>query len=426
MKRFKLFLIICIGIVLSVNSSSAGLNETLSQRVSPKFYGISLDNALRLFAKQYSLNLVIGGDPQGKITVELYNVTLEDALNTILKAHGYHYVIDNEVILIKPLKVSVNGELQTKVFKLNFIDGYHLKTAIEPLISEKGKIEALLSEPEQEEKYQRSNFIVVTDYWENLQRIDEVTKIMDVKGRQMQIEVRLVETLMTDEKQVGLNLPKSIGVTLTGAETTAPITKSQTSTSGQSVLSAWYQLPSGSDDLTLGVITFDELKATLDFLANDNNSRLISNPKVTALNNKKALIKIGTTVPIPELSRGVGGDYISYREKDVDMSVEVIPLISDDGNITLNVHPILEEIIGYTGPTETPQPITSKREVKTTVMVKDGETVVIGGLVKESESKIVNKVWLLGDIPLLGYFFKHTSTIKEKKDLLIFITTKLM
>lgn len=242
----------------------------------------------------------------------------------------------------------------------------------------------------------------------------------------MQIEVRLVETLMTDEKQVGLNLPKSIGVTMTGAETTAPITKSQSSTSGQSVLSAWYQLPSGSDELTLGVITFDELKATLDFLATDNNSRLISNPKVTALNNKKALIKIGTTVPIPELSRGVGGDYISYREKDVDMSVEVIPLISDDGNITLNVHPILEEIIGYTGPTETPQPITSKREVKTTVMVKDGETVVIGGLVKESESKIVNKVWLLGDIPLLGYFFKHTSTIKEKKDLLIFITTKLM
>ena len=232
---------------------------------------------------------------------------------------------------------------------------------------------------------------------------------------------------MGDEQRVGINYPTSVSVNMTGGETSAPITQSQQQQGGQpKLLSAWYQLPSAGDNLNLGVLTFDELKATLDFLAQDKNSKLVSNPKVTTLNNKKAIIRIGTTIPIPEISRGVSGDLYSYKEKQVDMYVEVIPQIGQDSLITMIIHPILEEIIGYTGTSEAPQPITSRREVHSTVMVKNGQTVAIGGLVKETENEIENKIWLLGDIPILGYLFRHTSLLKEKQNLLIFITPKIM
>jgi hypothetical protein len=146
-------------------------------------------------------------------------------------------------------------------------------------------------------------------------------------------------------------------------------------------------------------------------------------PLVNCLN----VLKKQTTDPDWEqIISLIAGDLYSYKEKEVNINLEVIPRINEGKKITLNVHPVLEEIIDYIGPADYPQPVTSKREVKTTVMVNSGETVVIGGLIKEMETKSVEKVWLLGDIPLLGYLFRHTIIKKEKKDLTIFITTRIM
>jgi len=92
----------------------------------------------------------------------------------------------------------------------------------------------------------------------------------------------------------------------------------------------------------------------------------------------------------------------------------------------MQVHPIMEEIIGYTGEEVAPQPITAKREVNAIVTVNNGQTLVLGGLIKETEMKSVEKLWLLGDIPLLGYLFRSTVSRNEKSDLLIFITPKIV
>jgi len=426
MKKFRLWRIILLLLMISTLAFGTNLEEQLQTRVSPKFVGASIQEVLRLFARQYSLNLVVGGEVQGTVTIQLDNVTLGDALNAILKAYGYHYIVENDVLLVKPFDQDVNGELVTKVLKLKYLDGYLVKTTLVPLLSPKGKIEALMSELTDEELDKRSNILVVTDVWENVQQISEVVNKLDVPKRQIQIEVRLIEKIIGAEKQVGINFPKRIGGSITGAETTAPITRTRGVGGQQRFLSGWYLLPGIDENLTTGVLTVDELKAALDFLAKDNSSRLVSNPKLTTLDNKKALIRIGTTLPVPEVSRGISGDLISYREEEVNMNLIVIPRINEEGKITLKVHPILEEIIGFTGPSDTPQPITSKREVQTTVTVNDGETVVIGGLIKENSTKNVEKIWLLGNIPLLGYLFRHTSTKKEKTDLLIFITTKII
>jgi type IV pilus secretin PilQ/predicted competence protein len=426
MRVRKTFQFIIAILILITNLSASEIEEKLNMQVSPKFVGASIQEVLRVLSRQYSLNLVVGDEIRGSVTVQLDNVTLSDALNAVLKSNGYHYVVDNNVIYVKPFSQDINGELSTKVFQLKYLDGYNLKSTLEPLLSTKGKLEPLISEKVQDELDQRSDVLVVTDMWENIKAIGNVIQTIDVPSQQLNIEVRLVEVLMSDEKQVGINLPKTVDISLTGGETTAPITQAQQTGGEQRFLSAWYELPKVNDKLNWGVLTVDELKASLDYLARDNNSRIVSNPKVTTLNNKKASIRIGTEIPIQEVSRGVGGDLITFRYKDVNLNLDVIPRINENDLITLDVHPMLEEIIGFTGPADLQQPITSKREVQTTVTVKDGETLVLGGLIKETNTKAVEKVWLLGDIPLIKYLFSTTSTKKEKTDLLIFITPKIM
>lgn len=422
----RTFHVVIALLLLIANLLASDIDQKLNMQVSPKFVGASIQEVLRVLSRQYSLNMVVGDEIRGNVTVQLDNVTLSDALNAVLKSHGYHYVVDNNVIYVKAFDQDVNGELSAKVFQLKYLDGFNLKATLEPLLSSKGRIEPLISERVKEEINQRSDIIVVTDLWENIRTLENVIKAIDVPSKQIHIEVRLVEVLVSDEKQVGINLPKQVDVSLTGAETTAPITKAQQGGSQQRIFSAWYELPQVNDNLRWGVLTVDELRAGLDYLARDNNSRIVSNPKVTTLNNKKASIKIGTEIPIQEISRGVGGDVITFRYKDVNLNLDVIPRVNENNLITLNVHPMLEEIIGFTGPADFQQPITSKREVETTVTVNDGETLVLGGLIKETNSKVVEKVWLLGDIPLLKYLFSTTSTKKEKTDLLIFITPKIL
>lgn len=400
--------------------------DVLSQKISTSFVKTPLERVVRVLAQQYNLNIIYSGPAKGLVTTNLNDIPLGEALDAILKSQGFHYVKGDNLLIVKPYGKDMNGELVSRVFHLKYVDGFHIKKSIEPLLSKKGKIEPLLSEPEKDDKFNRAEFIVVNDFWENVNKVAKVIATMDRPAKQLQIEVRLIEKVMGNSKRVGLDLPKSVTVQTTGAETSAPISKTNSQGSGgSSLLSAWYELPNNIQNLNLGVLTFSKLRATLDLLAEDANSHLLAKPSITAMDNKQAIIKMGTTIPVPEISRGISGDLLSYKEKDVNMTLEVIPHIGDNGDITLQVHPILEEIIGYTGSGEAPQPITSRREVKTTVILKDGETLVIGGLIKENKTENISKVWLLGDIPLLGYLFRHTNIKKEKSDLLIFITTKI-
>ncbi len=421
--RWSIVFLFCAAFALFAQQT---LKDKLSQNISVNFQRATITDVLRILATQNNLNLVVGEGVQGTVSIRLNNVKLADALSMILKSRGYHYVIQKNILLVKPFETMVNGELDTRVFKLNYLDGFQLVPVLKPLLSGKGKIEALVSELMEKQEENRSDILVVSDVWENLETIERVIKEMDVEPVQIQIEVKLVETFLGGRKQVGINWPKKVNVTMTGAETTAPITKTTTSGQQPRYLSSWYELPQLNDKLTLGVLTTDELNVYLELLARDDKTRLVSNPKVVTQNNKKAVINVSTLQPVPQVSRGVGGDLVTYEDKQISMLVEVVPKVNEDGKIIMTIHPRMEEITGYVGPTDFPQPIIARREVTTNVAVDEGETVAIGGLIKTSETKVVEKVWLLGDIPLLGYFFRHTTTQKKKSDLLIFITPKIL
>jgi len=417
-------------IILIVWSVLAQTDESLEMKLQHRI-SLNLDNVpvaqvVEMLAAQHQLNVVFAAQVKGNVSVTLKDVTVKDALMAVLLPVGAHFIVDNNLLIVKPFANQTPADLQIRVFQLQYRDATDMARTIKPLLSDRGKVETLVAGGNQKDAVQRADVLVVQDYRQNVKKIADVITRLDKPVPQIHIEVRLVETNLGAERRIGLNLPTEITVKSTGAENTLPYQNLQGSTNTLEALSGWYELPANVGKLNLGILTVSELQATLSALAKDDNTRLVSSPSVIAMNNRKAVIKIGTSVPIPQVSRGISGDLFSYEEKEVNMYLEVIPRINENHSITLQVHPVLEEIVGYVGPSDFPQPIISRREVQTQVMVADSQTVVIGGLIKENTIETIRKVWLLGDIPLLKYLFRHKQKQKQKTNLFIFITPRIV
>lgn len=168
----------------------------------------------------------------------------------------------------------------------------------------------------------------------------------------------------------------------------------------------------------------------VEFLEQNGKSHLISDPRVSVLEHETALMKITITYPVQTISRFTEGastqDIVDFYDLEVGLTLSVTPRLNDSRLITLQVEPSVEEVTGFTGPASNQRPITANRRVKTTVRVADGETLVIGGRVRETEVTTRNKIVFLGDIPFLGSLFTHKSQTKQKTDRLIFITPRLI
>jgi type IV pilus assembly protein PilQ len=168
----------------------------------------------------------------------------------------------------------------------------------------------------------------------------------------------------------------------------------------------------------------------LEYLSSRGDTKIISNPKIVVLNNQEALITVGQTLNIPKYERNTSTgtmEITGYTEKELGILLKVTPQINTEGCITLSLKPELSSLLRYDQLTAQIQvPIYSIRKAETQLMVKDGQTIVIGGLISEKEVNRVTKVPLLGDIPLLGLPFRKTEKTTEKTDLLFFVTVNLV
>ena len=248
---------------------------------------------------------------------------------------------------------------------------------------------------------------------------------MDIRPTQIAISVKLIETNIDDENSFGFDWNKNLALKITGAEGT-----SQPDGQSSQSLSAYSTLPLKSGSFTYGTLTISEVSVLLEYLHSAGESRLLSSPTVTTTDGKPAVIDVVTTIPIQTINRFSEGaaiqDIVTFQYKDVGISLNVTPILNDNGYITLKCKPVVEEITGWVGPADNQQPITSKRSVNTDVIVKDGETLLIGGLMKESVIEKTNGVWLLSNIPILGELFKHRSMQNSKTDLMILITPTVL
>ncbi len=443
--------------------------DMIEQRIEMMNYkNISIIDLLRVFSELYSVNIVISKDvlETDLITVRLQDVPLNGALEAILTANEYNYVRKNDILLIKSRDTELADDLQTEIFHLQYVNAGDIIENLRVLKSERGFIEMIVKSPMGKVgvtlptvsgagggagaaaggaaggAVERSNILIVTDYPGVIENIRNILKEVDKPPQQVRIEVKLIETKLDDKEKWGINWTST--VELIGRGGMASGAKQQGGGAGggggeeaTSEGSPGMQVPGKPlfvNKFHFGTLSFSQLKALLEMLEQRGNSRLLNQPSISVLNNQQADIAVGTIIPIevyqPLMGAGGGGGGqqqqgmmggTTVQQQFISISLTVIPQVNDDKYVTLWIQPNVSEITGYTGKYGD-LPITSTRTANSQVRVKDGDTVIIGGLIKEDKFKTTKRVKFLSNIPLLGNLFTYKSEENLRSELVIFIT----
>jgi type IV pilus assembly protein PilQ len=352
---------------------------------------------LEALAYQADLNIMFIGEVTALIRLHLQYVTWEEALQAVLQAGGCAVTRKERTLTV----LDRDNTLATRTFFLNYAKSEDLKDTISELLSEQGRLGI----------DERLNTLVVKDTHQYLEGIEEAIEQLDQKAPQVLIEVLIVNVKLTDELKMGVDW------TIVGSKTaTENITFTQD-------FDATTQLnPYGS--LSFFVIEGDwSFQGLLDFVKSQEDVTVLANPKVLVLSNQTATIESVEEIPYQQLSQTEGGGNIGTTEfRDAGVKLEVTPQITEDGYIVMHILPEQSAQVGTYTINGTDTPIIETRKTETSLRVKDGQTVIIGGLRKKEPSRKVSRVPLLGDIPLLGRLFQKVHVKDVDSELGVFIT----
>ena len=378
------------------------------------------------------VNIVVGPGVTGPVTINLESVDWVTALDVIVKTYNYGYEWIGETIILvdtseklaekrqKALEAKEIEALDTRVFSLSFAKVETIKPTIEGMLSSRGNLNV----------DERTNTIVITDVQSNLSNLAKTIVILDSITAQVLIEAKIVEIDLDVTHKIGIDWD----ITGIASGSTRSHSWPFTPISQNKYLNADVLPTAVTSSLGYGTLNASGLQATLDIIFDDTDTNILSMPKITVLDNETATIKVKTEDPVPNYTynKDTGSWEISGFEKyEYGVSLEVTPQINQEGYVTLDVKPEVNEKLSDKTFTSgsgvaTTVPVLTTQKTQTKVMIKDGETLIIAGLIRDKTTDVVKKVPLLGDIPFLGYFFKHKSTTKVKKNLLVFITPTIV
>ncbi|MCK5241684.1 AMIN domain-containing protein [bacterium] len=322
-------------------------------------------------------------------------VVLESTANRIIVS-----AIPSDMVRVREVirRMDVERRLVTRTFVLSYSQAEKILPAIQPMLSSLGSIQENNSE----------NSLVVNDIPGKVTHIAKIIRSLDTKAQQVMIEARIVEVSRSNQRDLGVNwTARSISSSI-DPQFTASTNPDAVGQVGQIIIGT---LQEGID-----------LNATLSALESKGKVNTISNPRIATLNNKSAVLKASQNIPYAtsNVSNGVVSNVVNYLELPISLTVK--PQITKEGQVLLN--PMTLEVATVVG-TGSP-PITSTRSATTQMLVDDGETIVIGGMVRDEESMRESKVPLLGDIPLLGFLFRSNVSTKNKVELVVFLTTHIL
>lgn len=454
---FFLFLFTCVAIC-------AGQQE---KTISLDVKDMDLTDVLRMIADQSGTNIIASKNVKGLVAINLQDVSVETALDAILKVNNCAYVREGDIIQVYTLaeysQKDQFSKLYTKVFRLQHVKAADLKQAISSLKSTRGMVEIEA----------KSNTIIVTDTSENIRSVEEAIKELDkiletrvyklsyakpsdlqktlqalipategemlIDERTNRLIVTATPMLLNKIDAIAKNWDKQIPQVLIEAKILqVTLGKSrnlgvewQYQQPGSPHLNPGvldFPIPTGSayvEALKVGVLALDDYEATLRVLETSSDVDLISSPSIVALDGSEAKILIGSSEPYEVFHFDQFGNINSKEIKFVEVGIKLIvtPKISDDGFITMTIHP---EVSSPREGTVTNSLAVDTTEANTVMTVKDGYTVVLGGLIKDDKQKNIAKIPLLGDIPILGFLFRSTYYTTTKKEIIIFITPRIV
>lgn len=404
-----------------------------------------IQHVLTFLAKEGSVNIVASEDVKGKVTFHLENIPWDLALDMILKTQGYDYVREHGVFRVAPaddIQKEFEAELKRKqtidelkpmVVRFITVNYASLKDVVEhvkTVLSKSGTVSADSS----------TSTLIVKDTEEHVQAADDIVRRLDVQLPQVLIEARIVEASTSFSKEIGvqwggdyrmnsgfgnptgLAFPSAIGVA-GGSDGTAPTEGLTTSNPNFAV-----NLPAaagagagGALALSLGSIGgAANVHLRLSAAEDEGSIKIISAPKILTIDGKKAVIKQGVSIPISVVSaNGVNTQFFN-----AELKLEVETNTSPDGNIRMDLaitknEPDFGQVSAQGAPTIT------KKEAQTSLLVRDGDTTVIGGIYTRNTGTSKARVPYLSRIPILGWFFQNNRETDKRSELLIFITPRI-
>lgn len=364
---------------------------------------------LRALAEYSGRDIIAGPEVGGSVTMRLRNVTWQQALDIVVKTAGFAYTEENGIIRVTTAaklakerrELEMTEPVIHRVYKLEFATPGEIRGPIIRMLSTRGTIEVDL----------RTSSVVVSDIVSSQEKVAKLIAILDSRTPQVDIEVKVVDIDYSASRALGIRW-KVKGLRSTVYNMAAD---SITIANPAGGVAGWATFDVGS------VRSFARLKATLTALEDEGKSETIANPRVTVVNNHRAHIVGGKKFSITVLDQR--GNPITQLYT-VGTKLDVTPHINSLNEVTMEIHSELSEVDEAT--IATGRPVMTTSEAETRQLVKDGETVVLGGFIREKRSKSVSGVPFLRSIPLIGLLFKDTATSYAKRQVLIFITPHIL
>ncbi len=412
-------------------SSAVGLVRTNTGSFSLDVDGADLRTVLRAIAEFSGRNIVLGTNARGVVRIQIKNVAWQDALKAVLRANGLDYVEDGAVIRVddasklnaeKVERETANARtmelvpLETRIVKLNYANAAELTAPLGATLSKRGTVQV--------EK--RTNSLIITDLPTNLDAISQMAAQLDSQTPQIEITAKLVDVDSGWLNSLGIQWTHGIGKSQFVADGAGdPIQlRPAVNPQGNAVLGS--QVDAGvagpAGRINIGIFkNFGDLEASLQALASSNKANIISNPRITTVDNREAKILVGQKIPL--IVQDVAGNPVSQLQT-IGIQLKVTPHLTSEKKIIMDLHPEVSDLAS--GSTVQGGLIINTSEADTRVMVDDGQTAVIGGLIRTNETTVSRGIPYLKDIPLLGLLFSSKTVTKNNRELIIFVTPRLV
>jgi len=393
---------------------------------------------LRLFADISGCNLFVHPDVKGKATMKFRNVPWDQALDTLLKTFSLGKIIEGNIIRVAPLSIfakeseekikameaSVKAEpLETKMFPVSYADVTVIENAVRSsrILTPRGSVSV----------DKRTSSMLIKDVASVFPEVDNLLATLDRATPQVLIEGRIVEVNTASTFDLGIQWGLAVKTTNTlssfGGLSGVPSLSTGPFTGNNFLVDfpAKSAAPLSGSGFSFGVINpagTIALDMQLSALETVGKGKVISNPKILTIDNGRAKILQGKSIPVRKLTTE---GTVSTEFKDVTMELNVTPHITPDGSIAMSIE-IKKEELDPTVPSVEGVPGTDKKEANTNVIIRDGETVVIGGMYKVQTSETDTGVPGLMKIPIFGWLFKNRLQQQSTNELLIFITPRIV
>ena len=391
-----------------------GLVKTGEGTFSIDVTGADIRTVMRAISQFSGKNIVVDRDVKGSVTISLKNVGWEAALRTILRSTGLEYVEEGGILRVdEATKLQAEATdreaarsrqmelvpLETRVLKLNYANAAELIGPLQASLSRRGLIQA--------EK--RTNTLIVSDLPNIVDRVEKMATELDSTTPQIEITAKLVD--------VDTDASRDLGITW-------GVTGLQPGNDPANNLDVHVTEPKTPSSATINyglTKNWGAVSAKIDMLERMNKANIISNPRITTVDNREAKILVGQKIPL--IVQDVAGNPVSQLQT-IGIQLKVTPHLTQDKKIIMDLHPEVSDLA--TQSTVQGGVIINTSEADTRVMVDDGQTAVIGGLIRSNDSSIRQGVPILKDFPLVGILFRSSNTTRQNRELIIFVTPRLL